>query len=112
MAATGAASGAWLWLAGAGLSEVVWVVLLKQSDGFSRIWPSAAVVLVLGISFFCMSQALRSLPMGTVYAVWTGIGAAGGMVWGIVMEGEPADLLRLSCIMLILAGVAGLRLAG
>ena len=88
------------------------MVLLKQSDGFSRIWPSAAVVLVLGISFFCMSQALRRLPMGTVYAVWTGIGAAGGMVWGIVMEGEPADLLRLSCIMLILAGVAGLRLAG
>lgn len=106
------ASGAWLWLAGAGLSEIVWVVLLKQSEGFSRLWPSVAVVLVLAVSFFCMSQALRSLPMGTVYAVWTGIGAAGGMLWGIAMEGEPADLLRLGCILLILTGVAGLRLAG
>ncbi|MBU6497320.1 MAG: multidrug efflux SMR transporter [Rhodospirillales bacterium] len=101
---------AWLWLAAAGLSEVAWVVLLKQSDGFSRPWPSAAVVAVLGVSFFCMSQALRSLPMGTVYAVWTGIGAAGGLVWGILLEGEPAGLLRIGCVGLILAGVAGLRL--
>ena len=71
-----------------------------------------AVVAVLGISFFCMSQALRGLPMGTVYAVWTGIGAAGGMIWGIAMQGEPADLMRVGCICLILAGVAGLKLAG
>ena len=102
----------WAWLAGAGLSEIIWVVLLKQSDGFTRLWPSVAVVAVLGISFFCMSQALRGLPMGTVYAVWTGIGAAGGMIWGIAMQGEPADLMRVGCICLILAGVAGLKLAG
>ena len=80
--------GAWLWLTVAGLFEVVWVVLLKQSDGF------------------------RVLPMGTVYAVWTGIGAAGGLAWGILLEGEPAGVVRIGCVMLILAGVAGLRLGG
>ncbi len=64
----------------------------------------------MGASFYCMSQALRALPMGTVYAVWTGIGAAGGLIWGIAMEGESAGLLRLACVGLILAGVAGLKL--
>ncbi len=100
----------WLWLTAAGCAEIVWVILLKQSDGFTRLWPSVAVIAVLVISFWAMSQALRSLPMGTVYAVWTGIGAAGGIAWGILMEGEPANLLRLGCLGLILAGVAGLRL--
>jgi quaternary ammonium compound-resistance protein SugE len=100
----------WIWLGGAGLSEIVWVILLKQSDGFTRLWPSVSVVAVLGISFFCMSQSLRALPMGTVYAVWTGIGAAGGIAWGIAMEGEPASLLRLGCLGLILAGIVGLKL--
>jgi quaternary ammonium compound-resistance protein SugE len=66
----------------------------------------------MAISFFGMSQALRTLPMGTVYAVWTGIGAAGGLLWGIAMEGEPATILRIACVCLILAGVAGLKLGG
>jgi quaternary ammonium compound-resistance protein SugE len=66
----------------------------------------------MACSFFCMAQALRVLPMGTVYAVWTGLGAAGGLVWGIAMEGEPAGILRIGCVMLILAGVAGLKLTG
>ncbi len=66
----------------------------------------------MGCSFGAMSQALRVLPMGTVYAVWTGIGAAGGLVWGITMEHEPAGLVRIGCVALILAGVAGLRLSG
>jgi quaternary ammonium compound-resistance protein SugE len=101
---------AWLWLAAAGVLEVVWVVLLKQTDGFTRPVASAATVAALAISFFCMSQSLRSLPMGTVYAVWTGIGAAGGLAWGIAMEGEPAGALRIVCVGLILAGVAGLKL--
>lgn len=101
---------AWLLLAVAGAFEVVWVVLLKQSDGFTRPWPSVATVAAMGVSFWCMSQALRVLPMGTVYAVWTGIGAAGGLAWGILMEGEPAGVLRLLCVALILAGVAGLKL--
>ena len=103
---------AWAWLSAAGLSEIAWVILLKQADGFTRLWPSLAVTAILGISFFCMSQALRTLPMGTVYAVWTGIGAAGGMLWGIAMLGEPATAIRIVCIALILAGVAGLRVGG
>ncbi|MBN8890294.1 MAG: multidrug efflux SMR transporter [Alphaproteobacteria bacterium] len=101
---------AWLWLAAAGLCEVVWVVLLKQADGFTRLVPSILTVATLAVSFYCMSQALRTLPMGTVYAVWTGIGAAGGLVWGILMEGEPAGAVRILCVGLILAGVAGLKL--
>ncbi len=100
----------WLWLAVAGLFEVAWVVLLKQSDGFTRLLPSLATILAIAASFWCVSQALRVLPMGTVYAVWTGIGAAGGLAWGILMQGEPAGALRLACVGLILAGVAGLRL--
>jgi len=104
------ARSAWLFLAVAGACETVWVVLLKRSDGFTRLWPSLATVAFMAISFFAMSQSLRTLPMGTVYAVWTGIGAAGGLIWGIAMEGEPAGLLRIGCVMLILAGVAGLKL--
>ena len=86
------------------------MVLLKLTDGFSRLWPSLATVAAMAVSFFCMSQALRTLPMGTVYAVWTGIGAAGGLAGGIAMEGEPAGALRLLCVGLILAGVVGLKL--
>ncbi len=100
----------WLWLAAAGVFEVAWVVLLKQSDGFTRLGWSGATVTAMACSFWCMSQALRVLPMGTVYAVWTGIGAAGGLAWGILMEGEPAGLVRIGCVGLILAGVAGLKL--
>ena len=101
---------AWIWLAAAGVFEVVWVVLLKLTQGFTRLGWSAATVAAMGCSFFCMSQALRVLPMGTVYAVWTGIGAAGGVVWGIAIEGEPATAVRIVCVCLILAGVAGLKL--
>ena len=101
---------AWLFLAAAGLFEVVWVVLLKQTQGFTRLGWSAGTVFAIGVSFWCMSQALRVLPMGTVYAVWTGIGAAGGLAWGIAFEHEPAGLMRIGCVGLILAGVAGLRL--
>lgn len=100
----------WIWLAGAGFSEVFWVVCLKLSDGFTRPVASVATVVIMGVSLFCMSQALRVLPMGTVYAVWTGIGAAGGLIWGIVMQGEPAGAVRILCVCAILGGVAGLRL--
>jgi len=101
---------AWAWLAVAGLFEVVWVVLLKYAEGFTRVAPSLACVAAMGVSFFCMSQSLRTLPMGTVYAVWTGIGAVGAVVWGIVVEAEPAGLARLLCVLLILGGVLGLKL--
>jgi quaternary ammonium compound-resistance protein SugE len=101
----------WLWLVVAGLFEVVWVVLLKRTDGFTRIGYSIGTVAAMAMSFWCMSQSLRSLPMGTVYAVWTGIGATGGLLWGIAMEGEPLAALRIICVCLILAGVAGLKLS-
>ncbi len=100
----------WIWLITAGVFEVVWVVLLKLAAGFTRLGWSAATVAAMGASFYCMSQSLRLLPMGTVYAVWTGIGAAGGLLWGIAVEGEPAGVVRVGCVLLILAGVAGLRL--
>ncbi len=103
---------AWLWLAIAGLFEVVWVVFLKQTDGFRQLGWGLATCAAMACSFGAMSQALRVLPMGTVYAVWTGIGAAGGLAWGIAVEGEPSGLLRIACVMLIVAGVAGLRIGG
>ena len=105
-----AEAAAWLWLLGAGTMEIVWVIFLKASDGFTRLGPSVAVVVSLAFSFFFMSQSLKVLPMGTVYAVWTGIGAAGGIAWGIVMLGEPAGVARLLCLALILGGVMGLKL--
>jgi quaternary ammonium compound-resistance protein SugE len=100
----------WVWLAIAGVLEVVWVVLLKRSDGLSRIGFAAACLVAMVASVWCMSQSLRALPMGTVYAVWTGIGAAGALAWGIAMEGEPLTAARIVCVALILAGVAGLKL--
>ncbi len=100
----------WLWLLLAGLAEIGWVILLKQSEGFTRLWPSLATGATIVASFLSMSQALKVLPMGTVYAVWTGIGAAGGVLWGIALQGEPAGWLRIVCVILILAGVAGLKL--
>ncbi len=103
---------AWAWLVLAGVFEVAWVVLLKQSDGFSKLGWSAATLATMGVSFGAMSLALRTLPMGTVYAVWTGIGAAGGLVWGIMLEGEPGGALRVGCVGLIIAGVVGLKLTG
>ena len=100
----------WLWLAIAGVLEMAWVVLLKRSDGFSRLGFGAGCLVAMAVSVWCMSQSLRTLPMGTVYAIWTGIGAAGGLAWGIAMEGEPLTAVRVVCVSLILSGVAGLKL--
>ena len=103
---------AWVWLAIAGGFEVVWAVLLKYTHGFTRVGPSLATVSAMAVSFYCMSRALQVLPMGTVYAVWVGIGAAGTAFWGMAVEGDPATALRIGCLALILGGVAGLKLAG
>ncbi|MBK1662249.1 quaternary ammonium compound efflux SMR transporter SugE [Paracraurococcus ruber] len=103
---------AWIWLAIAGGFEVVWAVLLKYTDGFSRLLPSLATIGAMAVSFYCMSRALQTIPIGTVYAVWTGIGAAGAAIWGMAVEGDPASAARILCLALILAGVAGLKLAG
>lgn len=103
---------AWVWLAVAGSFEVVWAVLLKYTDGFTRLGPSAVTLASMGVSFYCMSRALQELPMGTVYAIWVGIGAFGTAFWGMAVEGDPATAARILCLCLILGGVAGLKLAG
>ncbi|MDX5346313.1 MAG: quaternary ammonium compound efflux SMR transporter SugE [Hymenobacteraceae bacterium] len=104
---------AWLYLLLAGICEIGWAIGLKYSNGFSRLWPSIITVAVMIISFLLLSKALRELPVGTAYAIWTGIGAAGTAVLGIIIFNEPKDLLRIGCILLIIIGVLGLKfLAG
>ena len=102
---------AWVWLTIAGGFEIVWAVLLKYTEGFSRLLPSAATLAAMGVSFYCMSRALQVLPMGTVYAVWVGIGAFGTALWGMAVEGDAASAGRILCLALILGGVAGLKMA-
>ena len=101
---------AWWVLVVAGVFEVCWAIGLKYSDGFTRPWPSVATVVAATLSIVLLGYAMRTLPVGTAYAVWTGIGAIGTVILGIVLFGEPATLLRLGCIGLILAGIVGLKL--
>ncbi|MEE3622858.1 quaternary ammonium compound efflux SMR transporter SugE [Nitrospirillum sp. BR 11752] len=102
---------AWLWLLMAGLSEVGWAVGLKYTEGFTRLIPSVLTLAAMGVSLGMLGLALRTLPLGTAYAVWTGIGTLGTVIAGIVLFNEPATALRLACIGLIVAGIAGLKLA-
>lgn len=101
---------AWLSVFIAGVFETVWAVGLKYSDGFSRLWPSVLTIGAMLISFWLLSYALKTLPVGTTYAVWTGIGAAGTALLGMLLFGESRDAARLVCIGLIIAGILGLRL--
>lgn len=100
----------WTYLLIAGLLEVVWAVGLKYTEGWTQLWPSVGTVAAMILSFWFLSLALKGLPIGTAYAVWTGIGAVGTALVGIVALGEPRDAARLACIVLIVAGIAGLRL--
>ncbi len=102
----------WLYLLIAGVCEVAWAVGLKYTDGFRRLWPSVGTVAAMAVSVLFLSQALKTLPLGTAYTVWTGIGAVGTVILGIVLFGESRDAVRLLCILLIVAGIGGLRLAG
>ena len=101
---------AWALLFLAGLFEIGWAIGLKYTDGFTRPWPTAWTVLAMIVSVVLLALAVRTLPIGTAYAVWTGIGAAGTVILGIVLFGEPATLLRLVFVGLIVAGIAGLKL--
>ena len=101
---------AWLALLAAGLLEVAWAFGLKYSDGLTRFWPSAATLVAILLSFGLMALALRSLPFGTAYAVWTGIGATGSIIVGMLIYSEPADPFRVLCLTLIVAGMVGLKL--
>jgi quaternary ammonium compound-resistance protein SugE len=102
---------AWVWLVAAGGLEIVWAIALKQSAGFTRLAPSIVFVVAGIASLVFLAQALKSIPLGTGYAVWTGIGAVGTAFYGIWFLGEATDALRLASIVLIVAGIAGLKLA-
>ena len=103
---------AWLYLLTAGILEVGFAISLKESHGFSRLWPSLGVLAFGGASFLLLSLALRSLPIGSAYAVWTGIGAAGTALVGVILLGESGNALKALSIAAIVAGVVGLRLTG
>jgi quaternary ammonium compound-resistance protein SugE len=95
----------------AGLFEVVWAIGLKYTDGWSRLWPSVGTLVAMAASVIFLSLAMKVLPVGTSYAVWTGIGAIGTVILGIVLFAEPATAVRLGCVALILTGIIGLKLA-
>lgn len=101
----------WVYLVLAGVLEVVWAVGLKYSEGFTRLWPSLATGVAMVASFWLLATALKSIPLGTGYAIWVGIGAVGTALLGMVIFKEPATVARLVCIGLILAGIVGLKLA-
>jgi quaternary ammonium compound-resistance protein SugE len=101
---------AWTLLVVAGLFEIGWAIGLKYTDGFTRLWPSLWTGLAMIVSVVCLAAALRSIPVGTGYAVWTGIGAVGTAILGMLLFGESKDAARLVCIALIVAGIVGLKL--
>lgn len=101
---------AWLSLFVAGLFEIAWAIGLKYTHGFTRLWPTVGTIVALVASFVFLEYAVRSLPVGTAYAIWVGIGAVGTAALGIVLLGESREPLRLLCLVLIVAGVVGLKL--
>jgi quaternary ammonium compound-resistance protein SugE len=102
---------AWLYLFIAGIFEIVWATSLKYTEGFTRLWPSVTTAVAMALSVWLLAVALKTIPVGTGYAIWTGIGAAGTAVMGMLLFGESKDAVRVSCIVLIIAGIVGLKLA-
>ena len=102
---------AWVTLFIAGLCEVGWAIGLKYTDGFSRLWPTLGTVAAMAVSLWLLGVAMKSLPVGTAYAVWVGVGAVGTVILGMVLFGEQANPARLISVMLIVAGIIGLKLA-
>ena len=101
----------WLLLILAGLFEIGWAIGLKYTEGFTRLWPSIGTALAMIVSLALLGIAMKSLPVGTAYAVWVGIDAVGTVILGIVLFGEPANTLRLVSVALIIGGIVGLKLA-
>src|SRR5271154_4366046 len=101
----------WVILVIAGFLETGWAIGLKYSEGFTRLWPSVATVLSMIVSLWLLGVAMKSLPIGTAYSVWVGIGAVGTVILGIVLLGEPVNLPRLISVSLIIAGIIGLKLS-
>jgi quaternary ammonium compound-resistance protein SugE len=101
---------AWIILVIAGLTEIGWAIGLKYTEGFTRLWPSVFTGLSMVLSIVLLGIALKTLPLGTAYAIWTGIGTVGTAILGIYLFGESAAVLRLVCIALIVAGIVGLKM--
>ena len=101
----------WIILVAAGLFEIGWAIGLKYTEGFTRLWPSIGTVAAMVISVCLLGYAMKSLPVGTAYAVWVGVGAVGTAILGIVLFGDPSNVARIACIGLIVAGIVGLKLA-
>ncbi len=102
---------AWLYLFIAGLLEIGWVIGLKYTEGFSKPFPSLITVTAMIASFYCLSLAIKTLPLGTSYAIWTGIGTAGAMIAGALLFGESVSAIRILCVMMILGGIIGLKVS-
>ncbi len=100
----------WVYLCAAGLFECGWAIGLKYSDGFTKLWPSVWTITAMIVSFQLLALAMRTIPIGTAYAIWTGIGAVGVALLGMVLFGESKDIGRLLSIVLIVAGIVGLKL--
>lgn len=101
----------WFYLLLAGLLEVVWAVGLKYTEGFTRLGPSLLTLAAMGVGFYLLSLAMRTLPLGTAYGVWVGIGAVGAAIAGMVLFKEPATMLRVVSLVLVVAGIVGLKLS-
>jgi quaternary ammonium compound-resistance protein SugE len=100
----------WIYLLCAGVFEIVWAVTMKHTDGFTQLWPSIGVASAMIISFILLACAIRHIPLGTAYAVWAGIGAAGAAICGVILYDEPTSLWRVLSLCAIIAGVLGLKL--
>jgi quaternary ammonium compound-resistance protein SugE len=101
---------AWIYLVVAGFLEVAWAMCLRASEGFTRLVPSVGFVVLATASFYFLAQSLKALPIGTAYAIWTGIGTVGAAILGMAFLGEPRDAMRFACIGLIVVGIVGLKL--
>ncbi|MFC3609477.1 DMT family transporter [Stutzerimonas tarimensis] len=100
----------WLFVLLAGMAEICYAVFIPRTDGFTRLWPTLYCLTFIALSLWLLSLSVRTLPIGTAYAVWVGMGAVGTAVWGILFFGESANAARITCLMLIVAGVVGLKL--
>lgn len=101
---------AWLYLLAAGVLEIFWVIGLKYTEGFSKLTPTILTVIAMIGSFLCLSLAVKTLPLGSSYAIWTGIGTMGAVLAGMLIFGEQMNMLRLLCVAMILGGIIGLKL--
>ncbi|MDR4504304.1 MAG: quaternary ammonium compound efflux SMR transporter SugE [Candidatus Scalindua sp.] len=101
---------AWVYLVVAGLFECGWAIGLKHTDGFIKLIPSLLTIIAMAISFLLLSAAMKTIPVGTAYAVWTGIGSVGVAILGMLLLGESRDIMRVICLLLIVSGIVGLKL--